>query len=251
MDPLSPGKNRVHGMDELRGFLIIFVVLYHLFYDLAVLFPVGVDWMFSDWMNTLRDIFTGTLIVVSGVSCLYSRSNLRRGLKTFGWALVFTLVTLVFMPSQLIIFGILHFFGVAMILYALLEKPLSRIPTWPGLVGSFLLFFFTRNLYYGVVGFGPLQWSVPSLFYNHWFLFPLGFRCYGISSADYYPILPWFFLFLAGGFLGRLVRAGRFPAWFYRSHCAFLGWIGRHTLIIYLLHQPIVYGVLSLIFMAR
>ena len=48
------GLRRVHFIDELRGFLIIFVVLYHLLYDLAVIFPIGIDWMFDPWMNTLR-----------------------------------------------------------------------------------------------------------------------------------------------------------------------------------------------------
>lgn len=53
---------RVHLMDELRGVLIIGVVLYHLLYDLAVLFPVGIPWMFSDWMNSVRNICAGALL---------------------------------------------------------------------------------------------------------------------------------------------------------------------------------------------
>ena len=245
----TAGRQRVHGMDELRGFLILFVVLYHLLYDLAVLFPVGIDWMFSPWMNRLRDLFTGTLIVISGVSCLYSRSNLRRGLRTFGLAIGLTLVTAVFLPSQLILFGILHFFGAAMMLYPLLRRGLKRIPTWPGVFGGLVLYLFTKEIYYGTVGFGPIQFTVPAFLYDHWFTYPLGFRCAGVSSADYYPLLPWIFLFVAGSFLGRVIQAGRFPQGFYRSHCPALAWLGRHTLAIYLIHQPVFYGVLYLIFM--
>ena len=129
------GLRRVHFIDELRGFLIIFVVLYHLLYDLTVLFPIGIDWMFSPWMNTLRDIFTGTLIVISGISCLYSRSNIRRGLKTLGCGMILTAATWIAIPDQLIIFGILHFFGCAMLLYGLLARPLARIPAAVGAPG--------------------------------------------------------------------------------------------------------------------
>ena len=87
---------RVHLMDELRGVLIIGVVLYHLLYDLAVLFPVGIPWMFSDWMNSVRNICAGALIVVSGISCHYTRSNWRRGLRAFGLGMLLTVVTALF-----------------------------------------------------------------------------------------------------------------------------------------------------------
>ncbi len=91
---------RVHLMDELRGVLILGVVLYHLLYDLAVLFPVGIPWMFSPWMDQARNVCTGSLIVISGISCHYARSNLRRGLRTFGWGMLLTVVTGLVIPSQ-------------------------------------------------------------------------------------------------------------------------------------------------------
>lgn len=243
----STGK-RVHTMDELRGILILYVVLYHLLFDLTVLFGADIPWMFDPWMNSLRDWMTGSLIVISGVACHYSRSNMRRGLKTLAWALALTVVTAVAMPGQLILFGILHFFGSAMVLYALLEPLLRPVPTLVGLVGSGALFAATRDIYYGTVGLGRWQWQVPDFFYNKPLLFPLGFRSQGLASGDYYPILPWIFLFLAGAFLGRWVRAGRFPRWVYQSHFPRLAWIGTHTLEIYLLHQPLIYGVLYLLF---
>ena len=244
----APGRGRVHGMDELRGILIIYVVVYHLLFDLAVLFPAPVDWVFDPWMNRLRDCMTGALIVFSGASCHYTRSNLRRGLKTFGWAMVLTVVTALFMPSQTIIFGILHFFGAAMMLYALAEKAIARVPALPGVLGSVLLYAFTRDIYYGTVGLFGWRLAVPDFFYDKVLLFPLGFRCQGVSSGDYYPILPWIFLFLAGSFLGRYMKAGRFPRWFYQSHFPALAWAGSHTLPIYLVHQPIIYGALSLFY---
>lgn len=248
MEQGAAGRRRVPTLDELRGFLIIYVVVYHLLYDLAVLFPGGVPWMFSDWMNGLRDFMTGTLIVISGISCHYSRNNLRRGLKTLGWGMALTVVTLIFMPSQLIIFGILHFYGVAMMLYHPLEQLLRKVPVWPGAAASLLLFFFTKNIYYGTVGLFGVTINVPSFFYNRLLLWPLGFQCRGVSSADYYPLLPWFFLFLLGALVGRAIKDGGFPRWFYQSHIPPLGWVGSRTLPIYLIHQPVLYGVLYLVF---
>ena len=78
-------------------------------------------------------------------------------------------------------------------------------------------------------------------------LFALGFRT-GHYSADYYPMIPWVFLFLAGGFLGRLFARGTVPEVFRKNPVPALSWLGRHTMIIYLLHQPVVYGVMAAYF---
>ncbi len=239
---------RVHLMDELRGVLIIGVVLYHLLYDLAVLFPVGIPWMFSDWMNSVRNICAGALIVVSGIPCHYTRSNWRRGLRAFGLGMLLTVVTALFIPSQLILFGILHFFGSMMMLYALLRPLLEKVPTMVGLLGSTLLFFLTWPIFSGFIRVLGVTVYLPEFLYNKPLLFPLGFACQGIASADYYPLIPWGFLFLAGSFFGRYVRAGRLPEFCYRSHLPLLARIGNHTMLIYLVHQPVIYGLLALIF---
>ena len=239
---------RVHLMDELRGVLIIGVVLYHLLYDLAVLFPVGIPWMFSNWMNSVRNICAGALIVVSGISCHYTRSNWRRGLRAFGLGMLLTVVTALFIPSQLILFGILHFFGSMMMLYALLQPLLEKVPTMVGLLGSTLLFFLTWPIFSGFIRVLGVTVYLPEFLYNKPLLFPLGFACQGIASADYYPLIPWGFLFLAGSFFGRYVRAGRLPEFCYRSHLPLLARIGNHTMLIYLVHQPVIYGLLALIF---
>lgn len=243
-------QKRVHFLDEMRGFLILFVVGYHLVYDLALFGVIEGSWFFSGTMNNIRNVFVVLLMMISGVASHFSHSNLRRGIKTLACALLLTLVTYFALPSQLILFGILHFFGVAMILYAVLKKPLSKIPPLWGFVGSMLLFCVTFDVYYGVIGIAGwgLTLPLPAFLYNQPLLFPLGFRCTGLTSADYYPLLPWFFAFLAGGFCGDSIKAGRFPTFFYRSHCPPLATIGKHTLLIYLLHQPILYGVMLVLF---
>ena len=82
---------------------------------------------------------------------------------------------------------------------------------------------------------------------NSLVLFILGFDV-PIYSADYYPLMPWIFLFFVGTFLGRFFKNGTAPKFFKADVLQPIGFIGRHTLIIYLLHQPIIYGAMYLFF---
>ena len=56
-------------------------------------------------------------------------------------------------------------------------------------------------------------------------------------------LLIWIFCFLMGAFIGKLAEQERFPAWMYTSRVPFFSWAGKHTLVIYLLHQPAAFAV--------
>ena len=229
-------KKRYHLLDMVRGICIILVVWYHVLYNLSEVFGGSYAFFRSAAMDNFRDGFVGVLIVLAGISGSLTRSNWKRGLKTLACGLLITAVMAAAMPDQPITFGILHFFGCCMLLYAAVRPLLDKLPVWPGAAVSVLLYFLTRNLYHTVTG-------VPHSFV----LFALGFRT-GHYSADYYPILPWVFLFLAGGFLGRLFARDAVPEVFTKDPVPELSFLGRHTLLIYLLHQPVVYGVMMLVF---
>lgn len=229
-------KKRYHLLDLLRGICILLVVGYHSLYNLSEIFGGEYAFFRHPGMDLFRDCFVGVLIALAGISCSLTRSNLRRGIKTLLWGLVITAVTALIMPGQRILFGILHFFGCAMLLWALLGRYLEKLPMWPGAAVCLLLFFAGQGLYAASAG-----WFESFPFYV------LGF-CTGHWSADYYPLIPWLFLFLAGGFLGRMFRAGTVPAFFEKDPVPPLSWLGRHTLAIYIIHQPVIYGVMYLIF---
>ena len=74
-----------------------------------------------------------------------------------------------------------------------------------------------------------------------------GFMPKSFFSTDYFPLLPWLFLFWVGYFLHHLVGRGRLAP-LRRSVCPPLGWMGRHSLVLYLLHQPVILGVLTVAF---
>ena len=186
----------------------------------------------------------GSMILLAGTCFTLARRPLKNGLIAAGCAAVLTVVTVGFMPSESIWFGVLHLNAAAVLLSCLIKPLLNKIPAVPGLIGSAMLFALTNQLPWGWLGFErwhiaalPAGWYDANLF---WLGLPDLTR---FSSADYFPILPWVFLFWCGLFLARLwrPRAGQAPAAL-QPLCA----IGGRTLLVYMLHQPVIYGILWL-----
>lgn len=241
-------KNRRVGfIDELRGLDIIAMVAYHVAYDLVFIFGVEIPFYRGPVMTYVQPVIAGIFIVLSGISCRYSRNNAKRGAKTLLLGMLLTAATLYFIPEEAIYFGILHFMGAAMLLYALLRPLLDKLPAFFGLIVSVVLFTATYNLPGGYLGVdGLYTFTLPTSLYANHYLLPIGFG--GIGS-DYFPLIPYIFLYFAGAYLGIFFIENAFPNWFYRTHSRFLSAIGRHTMIIYLLHQPVAMGTIWLIFL--
>ena len=241
---------RIQLLDELRGLSILLMVVHHFLYSLGFLFhvPLGEEWFVR--LAVLTPVFAGLFMALCGLSCRLSRSNLRRGLLLAGIACGITAVLWFFLRDEVIWFGILHFLATGILLFALLRPLLDKIPPAAGIGVNLLLFALLYHLPYEKGGWiGPVQaWSLPvplSLAQYPWLL-PFGFST--DPGTDYFPLLPWIFLFFAGTFLGVYAAQGRFPAWTCRRHCPPLAFIGRHTLWIYVLHQPVICGLLWLWF---
>ena len=236
---------RVPILDEMRGLIVLLMIFYHAMYDLVYVFRAVDAALFQSlFMRWLQLFVACGFIVLSGIMCRYSRSNLRRGIKTFLAGLLVTAATAVFLPSQLILFGILHFLGLCMMLYPVFEPLIRRVHPILGILFCFLLFWFTNNIGSGRLGFGNWVWlRLPQSLYDAGFLFPLGLHQRFFTSADYYPLFPWIFIFGMGCFLGHYFRTGRAPAFCYQPHWPALSWVGQRALLLYLLHQPVAYVV--------
>lgn len=242
-------KNRVGLLDEIRGFAIICMVVYHLMYNLKFIFGVDIPIFFESWFYPIRDIFAGTFIFISGIVCNYSRNNLKRGAQCFFIGMIFTFVTAYIMPQSPDMFGILHCLGICMMIYGLVQNILKNIPSIIGIAICVLLFAVTFNFKDGYSGIGDLfRVAMPSVMYSTNVMFPLGFPNVGFSSLDYFPLFPWLFLFIAGSFFGVYVKNGSVPSFFYKTHVRFFALAGRYSLWIYILHQVIIYPVLCIIF---
>lgn len=238
----TPGR-RLGVLDAARGFVLLNMLAYHLLYDLVVLFGVRLDW-FVSWQGYVWQQFIAcSFIFLSGVSCRFSHSNARRGAALLGWGVALSVATRLVIPGQFIRFGVLHFLGCAALLWALMGRFLDRLPADFLFLASLLLFLFTNGTQWGYWG----VWRVPVLelpdaLYTTGWLFPLGFPGPDFYSADYFPLLPWLFLFWMGAAFHRLLEKAPRLLRRLSPTVPLLGALGRRTLVVYLLHQPVLYG---------
>lgn len=241
-------RRRIDIIDAVRGIAIIAMVFYHALYDINDMF--GFQIRLFDLLSVLEPPFAGAFILLAGVSCRFSHSNFRRGAKVLALALVITVATLIFSAysgqDETIYFGILHFMGCAILLFALLKPLLDKIPPRVAYPAWALLFIFTYTMpATRVIGIPHLFGiTLPASLAAVKGLFIIGIPGLNFMSADYFPMIPWFFLFLLGTLLGIPIREHKLPERFYTQRVPFFAFAGRHTLLIYIVHQPIVYAIL-------
>ncbi len=245
----TPARRRIYLMDELRGFAVFCMVFYHGFYTLAFLYNVEAGLVLLRFFMPAEPFFAGMFMFIAGISSDLSHSNLKRGLKLLAVALAVTLVTYLAVPEEVIAFGILHFLSICMILYGLLKPVSDRFRfSWLPVLVCVLLYICTMGIPYGYLGFSPqVGLAIPPELYRTNWLAPFGIFNENFRSSDYFPLFPWIFVYAAGTFVGKLAAAGKFPAFMYPSRVPFFSWLGRHALIIYIVHQPVIYGVCWLV----
>lgn len=237
-------KWRIHLLDELRGLAVICMIFYHAFYTIGEILHVQWGIALVEFFTPAEPYFAGLFIFISGMACNLSKSNIERGVKLGVVALGVTLVTHLVIPDHIITFGVLHMLAVCMMLYGLTERYLKVIPIWLGMTLNILLFFFLYYTQVGQFGIPYLKmWDFPKEWYTTNFLFMLGFPNKTFISSDYFPLFPWMFMFFAGGFFGRLIPMKKFPKWTAKKHIPPLAFVGRHALLFYIAHQPVIYGI--------
>ena len=228
-------------LDSLRGLLLLEMIVYHFFWDLVYLFEQDLPWFHSS-LCCWRFIF------LSGFCWPLGKRAVRRAVQVFGGSVLVMVITHIFVPDQAVTFGVLFFLGSGMLLLELLDRRLCRLaPVW-GITASGMLFFLTRNINDGYLGFEDWNFfKIPEQLYLNKFTTYVGFTEAGFFSSDYFSLMPWFFLYLAGYYCLRFCEAlGGLPKIFdYGSGC--LSFFGRRSLLVYLLHQPLLYLLLTLI----
>lgn len=233
-------------VDSARGLAMINAVAYHFLFDVCIVYGQDPGWIRYTGVFVWQQYICWSFILISGLAWPWGRHQLRRGLELNFWGLVITAVTVLAVPDSAIWFGVLSFLGCAMLLLIPLHGPLERVPPAAGAAGSFALFALCRNIQRGELAFGLIR--LPPALYTTRVLTPLGFPYEGFRSSDYFPILPWFFLYLTGWFLGRLLRDRGVLDRLARVHLPPLTWIGQRSIWTYLLHQPVCMALCMLIF---
>ena len=241
----APGRYAL--LDELRGLDLVSMMLYHACWDLVFLFGVQMNWYAATPGHLWQQSICWVFILLSGFCVPLGHHTLRRGATVFGAGVLVTAVTLLFMPEERVIFGVLTFLGAAMLLTGILEPLLKKVPPAVGLAVAAVLFALTYHAADHYLGIGALRLALPESLYANYLTAFFGFYPEGFFSTDYFALLPWIFLFWAGYFGHRSIGRARMEP-LRGSVCAPLGWMGRHSLVLYLLHQPVIFGVLWVIF---
>mgnify|MGYP002619401618 CR=1 FL=1 len=240
---------RLAGLDTIRGITLLSMMLYHTCWDLVFLFGKKIPGYSGLGGYVWQQSICWTFILLAGFCWSLGSHHLKRGLIVFGSGILITFVTLLVMPESRVIFGVLTLIGSCMLLLIPMEKLLLKLRAEIGLVGSFLLFLLFRNVNTGYLGSG--NWNIlklPDGFYENLFTTYLGFPQKGFFSADYFSLLPWFFLFLTGFYLYQLVQKNHMMEKLFSWGVPGFDVIGRHSLLIYLLHQPVVFGISWMLF---
>jgi uncharacterized membrane protein len=238
-----PATERIWEIDFLRGLSIILVVGYHLLYDLGEYVGIERFLGFSTNLTTVawtvaQRFFAGLFIVLSGVSGTLTRSNVRRGLRLLAVALVITAATFLYDPSFTVWFGILHLLAVSMLIYGAAFEKAKAVACAIG--GAVVL---------GLAAALPVLRKGLAVDF-HWLL-PLGIPGPEFSSFDYFPLIPWLGIFLIGAALGKSVYASKRSFLSWRLPQTLFNAAGRHSLIIYIAHQPVIMGVLYILGLMR
>ena len=240
---------RYHLIDALRGLALVNMLGYHFLYDVNVVYGRNPRWFLRPSVHIWQQYICWSFILIAGFSFHWGRRhNLRRGLFLNACGLVITAVTFFVMPTEAIWFGILSFMGCAVLLTIPLEKGLRKLPRLPGLAVCFALFLLLKHVDSGCVGTEPFLYRLPAALYRYRLLAPLGFPDAAFRSSDYFPMLPWYLLFLCGWFLGELFRQRESWQRIAHRNIPLLSTIGRKTIWVYMLHQPVLMGICMLIF---
>lgn len=237
--PLS--RPRLDIVDLARGLALLAMFVFHFAYDLSSFRLIDFDVQAEAGWRWFARLIAGSFLILVGVSLvLATRHGLNRQAYLKRLAMVaaaaglVTLATFLAMPQSFIFFGILHQIALA----SVLALPFLRLPTFAVAVAALVVFAMPALVTHPILDQPALLW--------------LGLSRTPVVSADFVPAFPWFGCVLAGIVLARLalprLESSRLAAWLPKALPARLvvgG--GRHSLLVYLIHQPVFIATLSLV----
>ncbi|MCG2828771.1 heparan-alpha-glucosaminide N-acetyltransferase [Methanothermobacter sp. K4] len=228
---VASSSERFHEVDAMRGIAVVMMIIYHVIFDLNFLGAMELDMNSSLlWLTGRLAAFLFIFLVGVSLSLSHSRRGpgshghyIKRGIRIFLYGLLITAVTWIYPHEGFIVFGVLHFIGVAVII------------TYP-FAGRRALSVIAALL---VLAAG--MW-ISGLRVDTPFFVWLGLKPHGFCTLDYFPLFPWLGVVLLGIFTGDTLYPGyrrrwkrEFPA---RNHT--LEFLGKNSLAIYFIHQPVI-----------
>ena len=175
-------QKRITIFDTIRGFTMLSMAGFHACYDLAYLYGWDMPWftetVFQDiWRASISWVF----LFIAGWMCTFSRNNVKRALKYAAAALIVWIATTLVSVDDSVSFGIIYCMAVCTAVVALTRPLLQKIPGSWGIAVCLVLF--------------TLTWGIPKAVYPLPYLAWLGFPGPDFVSGDYYPLIPFVFMY--------------------------------------------------------
>lgn len=239
MSPASISR-RFDLVDLARGLALLAMAVFHFAYDLSFFGLIETDVPADPAWRLFARCIAASFLLLSGLSLvLATRNGLDRRAfsirvaKVAAAAALVTVGTRLAMPDSFIFFGILHHLAVA----SLLALLFLRLPA-------------AALAFAAAIVLALPRFAMPAMLDQPWLLW-LGFARSIPPTADFVPLFPWFGCVLAGMALGKFalpsLATASWPAWRARSWPSRLVVIGgRNSLIVYLVHQPLLIGAIML-----
>jgi uncharacterized membrane protein len=232
----QPAASRIEGIDTLRGLAIVAMIAYHFAFDLRFFGLIRADFENDPFWLGARATIVSSFLLLVGVSLVLAREfNVptrgfaRRVALIALCALAVTIGSYAVFPERFIYFGILHCIAFA----SVLARPLAGRPLLAMALG-------TAVIAAGLVLSHPCFDTRA----NSW----IGFNTVKPATEDFVPLFPWLGVVLLGIALGHgLVRQDFAPVAPLARAPQALRWLGRHSLVVYMLHQPMLLGLLWLV----
>ena len=232
----SSTTSRVLLVDAWRGAACLLMIIYHFCYDLNYFKLVHFNFYHHPFWLSFRTFIVTLFIGIAGISLHLAtvqgvkiHTFIRRLVILGICAAVISLGSFLLFEQRLIFFGILHFMMLA----------------------SVLAVFFCRWFWFNLISGTSLLvigMSVQHPFFNQPFLHWIGLMTYKPSTEDYVPLLPWFGVILIGMFVGKSLHN---YGYFHRQIRFFwilrLAKVGQHSLLVYMIHQPVLWSGLLVI----
>lgn len=262
---------RLYKLDEARGITLISMILYHFMWDLKNLAGFELEWFTGVAGDVWQQSICISFILISGFSFGLAKKHLKRSLTVFLFGALITVITVMIMPENRIVFGVLTFLGSAgliMIPVSAIHMKLEKIvDAWTLnltlFIGNLLLFIVFYPVNYGTINLLYKQIELPAYLYKGYLATYLGFADRMFYSTDYFSIFPWIFVYYLGfstyrllcyrkenGIYGFRIATSlnmRVTECLSKISTKQIAYIGRNTLIIYMLHQPVLYLITVLI----
>ncbi len=242
-------NKRYYLLDSIRGICILGMIIYHTLFDIVAFFGVPVTENLMTAVDVVRDFGASCFICLAGICIHFGKRPVKRLIMISVAALVVSIATFITVPDMPVIFGILTFMAAASLIMMPLRKYLDKLPAGICAVISFIMFFVTFEVRHHYAGWYFIKlFEFPEVFYRNYFTAAVGFPFYGFATSDYYPLLPWIFMFFFGFFLWKCMKKSEKLMHILEFRLPFLEKIGKVSLYIYVLHQPVILGILLLVF---